>query len=98
MAQFNLNDDDVVAMETSKCIVSIPTFIVKQFNEVLARVFPHSALGLWLAQGVECQVLRPGGSWQKGKVRLSLEFIPDEAEQPSSPEQSDAVLSPNSEQ
>jgi hypothetical protein len=102
MTQFNLNDDDVVTMEPSKSIVGIQTFLVKQFKEGLSRVLQHGALGIWLAEGVRCQVLRPtGGGWQKGKVRLSLEFIPDEPSEigeDSTPKSDDLVLSPNSEQ
>jgi hypothetical protein len=41
----------------------------------------------WLDDGVECEILKPGNNWQKGKVRIkiSLEFCPDEALEPPSP-------------
>jgi KGK domain len=32
----------------------------------------------WLAEGVECEILSPGGDWQKGRIKISLEFCPDE--------------------
>ncbi|MGB3403044.1 MAG: KGK domain-containing protein [Microcoleaceae cyanobacterium] len=37
----------------------------------------------WCKEGVECQLLKPGEKWQKGKVRFSMkiEFFPDEAEE-----------------
>ncbi|MBD1868192.1 KGK domain-containing protein [Cyanobacteria bacterium FACHB-471] len=34
----------------------------------------------WFYEGVECEVLGLTQGWQKGKVRLSLEFCPDEPE------------------
>ena len=33
-------------------------------------------------RGLSCEVLRPGANWQKGKVRIRLEFCPDEPESP----------------
>jgi hypothetical protein len=36
----------------------------------------------WLAAGHPCQLLNPGGQWQKGRLRLRItaEFVPDEPE------------------
>jgi hypothetical protein len=36
----------------------------------------------WCKEGIECQLLKPGEEWQKGKVKVSMkvEFFPDEAE------------------
>lgn len=32
-------------------------------------------------EGIECEMLKPGAKgWQRGKVRLTLEFSPDEPE------------------
>lgn len=35
----------------------------------------------WLSQGIDCEILKPGKTWRKGKVRIriSLEFSPDES-------------------
>lgn len=36
----------------------------------------------WVTGGVECKVLRPNGQgWQKGKVRIHIEFYPNEVPQ-----------------
>lgn len=37
---------------------------------------------VWLYKGVSCEVLKPGKNWQKGKARIkvTLEFCPDEPE------------------
>lgn len=43
----------------------------------------------WFGEGVDCEMLRLGAKgWQKGKVRIrvSLEFCPDEPEVPKTPE------------
>jgi len=31
-------------------------------------------------EGVDCEILKPGASWQKGKIRLHLEFCSDALE------------------
>lgn len=36
----------------------------------------------WLDQGIECEILSTdGGGWQKGRVYLRLEFIPNPPKQ-----------------
>ena len=90
-----LNSKDVVSLENfDKARINvIPQQMLKveQFKE---QVIKH-IIGNWGDQrgekwqneGVECEVLKPGGDWQKGKVRmkLTLEFYPDEPTQPTSP-------------
>jgi hypothetical protein len=35
----------------------------------------------WFRDGLECKILKPGAkSWERGKVRLTLEFTPEELE------------------
>jgi hypothetical protein len=36
----------------------------------------------WYIQGVDCELLKPGKGWKKGKIKIniSLEFSPDEPE------------------
>jgi hypothetical protein len=35
--------------------------------------------------GFECQVLQPGKKWQTGKIRINVEFCPDDPTEPDSP-------------
>ncbi|MEB3178428.1 MAG: KGK domain-containing protein [Nostocaceae cyanobacterium] len=52
-------------------------------------VFPEFKNNLvWFNEGVECEVLQPGKTWQKGKFRIqiTLEFCPDEPEPQPTPE------------
>ncbi len=32
----------------------------------------------WCIKGVPCEVLTPNQGWKKGKVKITLEFCPDE--------------------
>lgn len=49
--------------------------------EIPTRGSAYNVNGKWLREGKDCEFLRIGGNgWQKGKVRirLNLEFCPDE--------------------
>lgn len=35
--------------------------------------------------GFECKVLQPGKKWQTGKIRINVEFCPDDPTEPDSP-------------
>ena len=41
----------------------------------------------WCVEGIEAKVLIPGEKWQKGKVRLTMEFCPDLPESPAEADQ-----------
>lgn len=65
------------------------TFKAREFIEALKREFLKQNSGSlseeqigWLTdRGIECQALKFGASgWQKGKIRISLEFLPEESE------------------
>ena len=83
-----LEREDVVSMYASQILVNNRTFTV---SELIAALMPivkkESANGWtedkeqWFREGIECKVLKPGAkSWQRGKVRLTLEFEPEELE------------------
>lgn len=90
-----LNKNDVVSVEDFNVvrIGVIPQQMIKveQFKE---QVIKHlignpgdQRIEQWLNKGVKSEVLKPGGDWQKGKVKMkiTLEFCPDEPTQPASP-------------
>ena len=97
MSQFNLNDDDVIHIDSGSGLVGAPTFRVVQTKRRIAEATHCLGPNIerWAKDGVRCEILRPGENWRRGKVRLQVEFIPDEPDEPSDPNQSDAVLSPN---
>lgn len=80
MSNFNLNDDDVVQMNRTDSFVDASTFTGKQVKMRLAEAknFFGGDMERWAGEGVKCEVLCPGENWQKGKVRLRMEFVPDE--------------------
>ena len=89
---------DVISFESEKLVnVSKLKHIVNQsfyeyaVDEIIATLANHSDLqnsNDWFYEGEECEILRAGSKgWQKGKlkVKVTLEFIPDEPEETKSP-------------
>jgi len=83
--------DEVIAVkEDVLTSISNPTFKLDEFLQAFktAVSFPESdsIKEMWLVDGVECEILSPGKGWQKGKLRINLEFYPsDEPEVPETP-------------
>ncbi|MEB3309152.1 MAG: KGK domain-containing protein [Snowella sp.] len=79
-----VNNNDVISVaETDKALISHRTFKVDEFlTAIFTKLFNNDVGKKWCFDGVECEVLSPGKSWQKGKIKISLEFIADEPESP----------------
>ena len=87
--------------ESVQILIGHSTFRVDELAQALkAQLLEHNIGGLteektgWFnTEGAECQVLRYGaGNWQKGKVRISFEFCPNEPN--GFPTAKTAVVSP----
>lgn len=72
-----LNSDDVVRVDRFVLVKHSP-FLGTQFVVALQNLLAaENASALVNNSGVPCEVLKPGESWQKGKLRIRLEFVPD---------------------
>lgn len=98
------NEDDVLYLEPGVNPVRNHTITIAQLIQAIKTQFqptlsssPASTAEAWFKDGIECEFLdaSAGGGWQKGKIRLRLEFVRSE---PDPPESSALVLSPNSDQ
>lgn len=73
----NLNRDDVVQVAEGQAFCDGTTFTVAEAIAVLVDRL-NDDLAEWGTTGVDCRKLdATSGGWQKGKVRISLEFIPN---------------------
>jgi hypothetical protein len=87
MSGFDLNDDDVVSMDSELSFTESKTSKVVDMMEAIRDLFNNSDLPVdeWI-DGIECEVLQAiqGGGWQKGKIRMvtRLEFTPYEPKPP----------------
>ncbi len=81
-----MSTDDVVEVENENTLGNAITSTV---DEMLDAIYQNSDYNKdfkeWIGEGVPCRVLREtGGGWQKGKVRVRIEFVPDVPDTPKS--------------
>jgi KGK domain len=83
-----LNSGEVVSVQHDKQVLSgHRTFRVGELNDAIKAHLEQSIAGWseekngWFTQeGIDCEALRFGSNgWQKGRIRLCLEFCPDDA-------------------
>lgn len=96
-----LEREDVVSVYSGQILVNNRTFTV---NELIAALMPiiKEKSGTtwtedkeqWFRDGLDCKVLKPGAKkWQRGQVRLTLEFTSEELEVAEIPENSESQAS-----
>ena len=80
----NLKSEDVVSVYAGQIFISSRTFTVVEFIAAMMQAIKKQLGDLtegketWFGEGLECKILKPGAkSWERGKVRLSLEFAPE---------------------
>lgn len=79
-----MNDDEVLFVDRGRVLMNNPTFKVSEFLDQLAQVVSDQSNDwsedneAWFEDGLECEALRftSGAGWQRGKVRIRLEFAP----------------------
>jgi len=80
-----LSEDEVLYVRSGRILMSNPTFKVIEFLDSLAqlvseqeREWSDEREGWFTDQGQSCEVLRfDGQGWQRGRVRIRLEFCPE---------------------
>lgn len=77
MDEFPFSDDDVISIAPDVTGNTGQILKIKAFKHAMRQklsIYAHQ----WLDQGIECEILSTDGSgWQKGRVYLRLEFIPE---------------------
>ncbi|MEH2291950.1 MAG: KGK domain-containing protein [Nostoc sp.] len=83
--QIILSDEDVVSVAQDANFAGASTSTGEELMERLkSLVHRNSSLQkekaeAWFVNGVICKLLQAqGGGWQKGKIRIRFEFVPDE--------------------
>lgn len=79
-----LNDDEVLYVNFGRVLMTNPTFKVGEFLDALAQAISEREADWtdenegWFSDGLECEALRfSSQGWQKGRVRIRLEFAPE---------------------
>lgn len=82
-----LDEQDIINLTNTQTKWRMPhtTFLVDEFLIKLSEVLSFNEDSKeYLKDGVPVRILSQGKLWRKGKLKLSLEFIPDESSQPPS--------------
>lgn len=80
-----LSDDEVLFVRSGRVLMANPTFKVSEFLDALAQLvseqegeWSDEREGWFTDRGQNCEVLRFGNQgWQRGRVRIRLEFCPE---------------------
>ncbi len=82
-----LEREDVVSVYSGHIFVGNRTFTVSDFITAIMQMHKQKIGELtegkeyWFSEGIDCKMLKPGAkNWQRGKVRINLEFEPEELE------------------
>ncbi|NJP11116.1 MAG: KGK domain-containing protein [Leptolyngbyaceae cyanobacterium RU_5_1] len=80
-----LNNDEVLFISVGRVLMANPTFKVGEFLDALAQAISDREDDWadenegWFGDGLECEALRFNAQgWQRGRVRIRLEFSPEE--------------------
>jgi hypothetical protein len=83
----HLDRKDVVSVYSDQIFINNRTFTVDDFTAAIMQMYKQKIGELtenkinWFSEGIDCKILKPGAkSWQRGKVRISLEFEPENLE------------------
>lgn len=81
-----LNRDEVLSVESAELLQYLdlpPTLRVTEFVEAIAQRLLSPEEAHLFSKGMSCEVLKFGEqNWQKGKIRVSIEFCPDVPKSP----------------
>lgn len=84
-----LNGDDVVSVnpKTFENLDISHTSRVVHLLAALQEYFYHATNeAILFTEGIDCEVLRLGAKgWQEGKIRINVEFCPNQPSEPESP-------------
>lgn len=79
-----LTGDEVIHTDGNSYLMNQKTF---KITELMKRIAERLGLNgeqrkAWMETGLDCELLAPNQTWRKGKVKIALEFYPDEPEFP----------------
>lgn len=77
-----INGDEVISIDDDQenILIDHRTYKSKDFLQKLAQNIHYSKGEKWLTEGVACEILSPHQNWQKGKIKICLQFIPEQPE------------------
>ena len=82
-SKITLTGDEVISVNgKDNILIHHHTYKAEELLDAIGNKIDHHKKEKWYLKGTPCEMLAPNQSWQKGKIKISLEFIPDEIESP----------------
>jgi hypothetical protein len=77
-----IDSDEVISIDNQEdnIVISHSTYIAEEFLKQFRSRLGCPNKDQWTNEGVPCKILSPNQNWQKGKIRICLQFIPDRSE------------------
>ena len=77
-----INSNEVISIENpdDNVLLGHHTYKAEEFLNRLGKHIDKHKKDKWIDKGVPCKMLSPNQQWQKGKIKICLEFIPDKPE------------------
>lgn len=74
-----ISGDEVISIENidDNVLLGHHTYKAEEFLSRLGKHIDKHKKDKWIDKGVPCKMLSPNQQWQKGKIKICLEFIPD---------------------
>ena len=77
-----ISGDEVISIENKddNVLIAHHTYKAEEFLNRLGKHIDRNKKEKWIEQGVDCKMLSPNQNWQKGKIKICLQFIPERPE------------------
>ena len=77
-----INGDEVISIDNKddNVLIAHHTYKAEEFLNRLGKHIDRNKKEKWIEKGVDCKMLSPNQNWQKGKIKICLQFIPDRPE------------------
>ena len=77
-----ISGDEVISIKNAddNVLLGHHTYKAEEFLNRLGKHIDKHKKDRWIDKGVPCKMLAPNQQWQKGRVKICLQFIPDKPE------------------
>ncbi|HEY9771777.1 MAG TPA: KGK domain-containing protein [Coleofasciculaceae cyanobacterium] len=77
-----INGDEVISIynKDDNVLLNHHTYKAEEFLDRLGDYIDRNKKEKWIDKGVPCKMLSPNQNWQKGKIKICLQFVPDRSE------------------
>lgn len=77
-----INGDEVISIDNKEdnVLIGHHTYKAEEFLNRIGEHIDRHKKDKWIDKGVPCKMLSPNQNWQKGRIKICLQFIPDRPE------------------